>query len=93
MKLVMATNLFLGMIHDILMEYYLQKYGYSCTGSYTMLPATMKLELAQSLKIWSWNPVRSDHLVSIHRKLHLVVLREDDRALWANSYKFDFAGK
>ena len=51
MKLVMATNLFLGMIHDILMEYYLQKYGYSCTGSYTMLPATMKLELAQSLKI------------------------------------------
>ena len=50
MKLVMATNLFLGMIHDILMEYYLQKYGFSCTGSYTMLPATMKLELAQSLK-------------------------------------------
>ena len=51
MKLVMAANLFFGMIHDILMEYYLQKYGYSCTGSYTMLPATTKLELVQSLKI------------------------------------------
>ena len=44
-------------------------------------------------KLWSWNPIRSDQLVSIHRKLHLVVLKEDDRALWANSYKFDFAGK
>ena len=45
-------------------------------------------------KLWSWNPIRSDHLGSIQRKLHhLVVLKEDDRALWANSNKFDFAGK
>ena len=51
MKLVMAANLFFGMNNDILMEYYLQKYGYSCTGPYTMLPATMKLELVQSLRI------------------------------------------
>ena len=62
MKLVMAENLFFGMIHDILMEYHLQKYGYSCTGSYTRLPATMKLELAQSLKINYGPGILSDQI-------------------------------
>ena len=45
-----------------LMEYYLQKYGYSCTGSYTMLPATMKLELVQSLKINYGPGILSDQI-------------------------------
>ena len=66
MKLVMAENLFFGMIHDILMEYHLQKYGYSCTGSYTRLPATMKLELAQSLKINYGPGILSDQIVGEH---------------------------
>ena len=62
MKLVMAENLFFGMIHDILMKYYLQKYGYSCTGSYMMLPAIMKLELAQSLRINYGPGILSDQI-------------------------------
>ena len=66
----------------------LQKYG--CRVVYD---ATSHLEakLASVLhnKIWTWRPGRSDHLVNIQSKLPLIDFKEEDKALWPASHKFD----
>jgi hypothetical protein len=48
-----------------------------------------KIESVLKDKPGPGNFARLDHVVSSQNKLHLIVLQEQDRALWSSSPKFD----